>query len=664
MSTITVEGSFEASNADQGKTHEEIHKDQHNYLQAGEPLVEEITNTSLDDDCVDLALKKAQELGIKTPEEWAKSNAKERHKSRRTNSYDEYLQKVARNVVDHKQAALNSKDTSSATRNKLRRELSYIKQNRGIPIYSTLYYVGSVKDYEGKTPDEIKLIRKAKAETLRTFFNSDYYRQLHPGLTTSEIHYDERGDLHGQNQEVFVNKRKNGYAEFAQRAVIKKRLIARFGGGDKGKKDLNRRIDLLIYAHSVTKSKDAGDDRIGDARADAKYLSWALSGKKVKPKVRKKYSQKERDVRIVELARIEDMFWLNKAAEATFAKYGLPWKLDTSYTTDGQHETAKEYTERLNADRKLAATQQAIKENDKTISKQQKQLDDIKKTLTDTKKSLTDAETALKDNQQHYASVHAKLQTDKDEQAAILQELPTLRKQHDDAKVKADDMAQRLAQVRQQVQQEEQRRRQRKRELDVREKALTDRESAVKQSSDQLDKRTKSLDERTQNVQKQEQSITVQLQQLHRREDDLAKREAKVQQREGFFKHFAKALVFWMKQVLKNEFDELHKTAVAEVTAEQQGKQEEALHLQQREQQQREALREKALKTKNVFKATTRARFSDIDSKDQNEEQQAFSDDLHDKISKVATDGDPDAPIDKAADEVKKYNDDGDDLEF
>lgn len=456
MNTIAIESSHQASNSDMGKSHEQIHQHQHNFLQPGEPLVEEVTNTNLDDNCVDLAIKKSQDLGIKTPEKWAADNAKEKHKARRTASYMDYLHKVAKNTVDGKRKKLNDSDTSPQTRDKIRRELSYIEQNKGIPIVSSLYYVGSVKDYDNKTPDEIKKIRQAKAETLRTFFNSEAYRQLHPGLTISELHYDERGDLHGQNQEVYVNKRKNGYAEYAQRAVIKKQLIERFGGGDKGKRELNRRLDLLICAHIIVdRSNNGKGKQVGDERADNLYLDWALNGNSVKSETSEKFSQKERNTRIVELGRIEDMYWLNRTAEKVFAKYNLPWKLDTNYTTDGQHKTASQYVASLNTSKQLASTNKKVSANNKLIKQQQAKIKAQQSQLA----NLKQQQTTINEQQNQRDEELNRRENDLNNREATIQsresELTTLQEQVDSLTKQRKELAQRLATDKQKVDDEE-----------------------------------------------------------------------------------------------------------------------------------------------------------------------------------------------------------------
>lgn len=461
---IAIESSYESSNADMGNSHMQIHGKQHNYLQDDEPLVEEITNTNLDDNGIELAIAKSQNLGVKTPDEWKVANDKERHKDRRTKDYNEYLKKLSKNLVTNKKKRLEDEKTSSSTRQKIRRELSYIEQNNGIPIYSALYYVGSVTDYDGKTTEQIKRIRNAKAETLRTYLNSSRFKELHPGISRIEIHYDERGDLHAQSQEVFVNKRKNGYADFAQRAVVKKALINRFGGGDKGKQELNRRLDLLCYAHTTTQDKR----NIGDTRADMKYLSWALSGKHVKSTASKRYSQAERNTRIVELARIEDMYWLNRTAEKVFAKHGLNWKLDTNYVTNGKHKTASQYVSDLNSDKKLAETNQKLANNHKKLEQQANEISQNDKKLDQQRQQLIDI-----------AKVKKAQQAIQQQQDKRQHELDKLASQVKQQQQQLKDGQQALDEAKKQLQKQRQRyrltRQRKEKELQQRETELLDR---------------------------------------------------------------------------------------------------------------------------------------------------------------------------------------------
>lgn len=479
MNVIAIEGSYQSSNGDMGESHIQIHNKQHNFLQDGEPLVEEITDTKLTDSGINLAISKAQELGIKTPDEWKVANAKERHKNRRTKTYMEYVAKLGKNIVTNKKAKLfDDENTSPETRQKIRRELSYIEQNQGIPIYSTLYYVGSVDDYDGKTAEQVKLIRQAKAETLRTYLSSNQFKELHPGLTRMELHYDEKGDIHGQGQEVFVNKRKNGYADFAQRAVIKKALIKRYGRGDdkKGQQELNRRLDLLIHAHREV----AGHKNIGDERADYKYLKWALTGSTPNKMDITKHTARERNTRLVELARIEDMFWLNKTAEKVFAKHGLSWNFAPKYVTDGKHRTAPEYTESLKLKQKSRHQRKAIKQQQNQLDKLQEDNKKAQQTLREAYKVVTgeysQEDVSPLDVAQTVSRASQNVQKQQDD---VDQQLAEIRQKAQDAKFNSFVQHQLILRL-------EQRQKDRLRKLRQREKELNQRESNIKQQENEL----------------------------------------------------------------------------------------------------------------------------------------------------------------------------------
>lgn len=385
---MAIEGSYQSSDKDMGKTHEDIHQHQRNYKRDFEPLVEELTDTSINDIGYNLALKKAHELGVKSPEEWKEYNEGLRP-SRRKDSYEEYLLGLSSNFIKGKERALDKKLLSSEKRRNIRTELTYIKQNHNLPVYGTLYYLGSVKDYDNKTPNQIDAIRKAKAETLREFFNSQRFKELHPGLFRAELHFDERGDLHAQSQELFVNVDKRGRVSFSQRAVLKKLLTARFG-----EKELNRRLDMLCYAHRQVPKQ--GKDKKGTERADFKYLNMAINGADGgAPDKLPNYSQAEKNTRLIELARIEDFYNLTATAERVFPKYGLHWTWYNAYATDGRHRTAPEYTDDLaseRVERDLSASKKELKETTEKTQKVSEELSELNKSIKQKKqdkKSLT-----------------------------------------------------------------------------------------------------------------------------------------------------------------------------------------------------------------------------------------------------------------------------------
>lgn len=386
---MAIEGSYQSSDKDMGKTHEDIHQHQRNYKRDFEPLVEELTDTSINDIGYNLALKKAHEVGVKSPEEWKEYNEGLRP-SRRKDSYEEYLLGLSSNFIKGKERALDKKLLSSEKRRNIRTELTYIKQNHNLPVYGTLYYLGSVKDYDNKTPAQIDAIRKAKAETLREFFKSPAFQELHPGLFRAELHFDERGDLHTQSQELFVNVDKRGRVSFSQRAVLKKLLTARFG-----EKELNRRLDMLCYAHRQVPKQ--GKAKKGTERADFKYLNMAINGADGgAPDKLPNYSQAEKNTRLIELARIEDFYTLTATAERVFPKYGLHWTWYNAYATDGRHRTAPEYTDDLaseRVERDLSASKKELKETTEKTQKASEELSGLNKSIKkkkSDKQALTD----------------------------------------------------------------------------------------------------------------------------------------------------------------------------------------------------------------------------------------------------------------------------------
>lgn len=474
VSTITVENSHQSSNADMGKSHEQIHSKQHNYLQPGEPLVEEITNTKLTDNGLDLAVNMAVKMGAMSRDEWNEST-----KSTKKDTYEEYIASLASSTVGNKKAQLNRifkkskkgeyrpKVASKERKAVLRRELDYIKQNKGIPIWSSLFYVGSVSDYDGKSADEIKTLRQAKAETLRTYFNSSQFKELHPQLTRLEIHYDEKGDIHGQGQEVFYHQAKNGRVQYAQRKILTDILINRFGS----KQELNRRLNALCLCH---REVDAKGRDIGDVRADIKYIRRMNGGSFVKPDTAKTISQAERNKRIEELVRIEDMQGIAMTAQKVYQKYGLKFQLDENYTTDGQHLTAHQYTEKRKSDKKLLSTQKQITDNQDRINNQRTQLKTNNKNLNWQYQQYLKLKDELNDRKQKLD----KKSDDLNQREATIQsresELTTLQQQVDSLTKQRQELVERVSVARKQVDDEHQRYLQTRRRREQEEQAVAD----------------------------------------------------------------------------------------------------------------------------------------------------------------------------------------------
>lgn len=369
MATVTIENSWESNDADMGESHTEIHKNQHNWLQENEPLYETIIGDTTKSGH-ELALEMAQKIGVKKPEEWKLYNAGLR-KARRKKSYSDYVASLAGNFIKGKERTLNNENLPVSKHQKIERELKAIRRNKDIPSYSSLFYVGSVEDYEGKTAEQIKKLRKAKADVLRMYFKSKQFKQFHPQMYRLEIHYDERGELHGQGQETFYNQRKSGRVEVSQRAVLKKQLVEHFGSED----EFNRRLKTLCYAHDKVKSKN----NKGAFRADTWYLAYL--DKEHEPDLAKhKFSKSDLNSRIPELARIEEIIYIRELAKNIYPKYGFNWSDEVRYTTNGHHQTAPQYVNSLY--KKQAKT--AKKQADKAKSK----LNEVNKNLSASKTKL------------------------------------------------------------------------------------------------------------------------------------------------------------------------------------------------------------------------------------------------------------------------------------
>lgn len=435
--SVTIENSFESSNKDMGKTHTLIHSKQHNYLQDGEPLVEELTNTTLDDDGIELAIKKLQELGIRDEKHWEDYN-KGLAKKRRKASYADYLRSLGSPIVKGKKLVLaqsvkaddkgkevvNTPHTNASGRKKLQRELQYIEQNQGIPIWSALIYVGSAEDYNGKEPDEVKAIRGGKADALRNWHNSKEHQLLHPGEFRAEIHYDEAGDVHDQSQEVVPYIDGRNRQMMSLNKYQEQNLINFYGGGEKGKERLKRYLDLLCASHRLRSV------RKGDVRADVEFLNqrdeFDKTGDSLDLKafykqfgIKHEVNSQERRYRIAELTRIEDMEVLKGCAKEAFKARGIDWTPRADYATDGIHQTGPEYKASFDKRAKLASQSAQISSNNAEIEKTNKDKENASSELS----GLNTSVKAKKDEKKKLDDKLSSLTNQCDEVSSRLQSL-------------------------------------------------------------------------------------------------------------------------------------------------------------------------------------------------------------------------------------------------
>lgn len=346
MGMVTIESTYVAADGDMGDTHVAAHAGQDQYRQAGEPKIETLTSNKSSDASLDLAVKKAQEQGLKTEAEWQKYNDG-LPKSRRKKSYDEYVAAASANWAKGVQRNVDSAEKMPREkRDAAYQSLSARERNGGIVVYGKLLYVEPSTVYDGLKPDELRERRAAEAETLRNYMTSDDFKTLNPGLLRAEIHYDELGGTHGQDQSVMYHLDAKGRASVSPRLYWKDVLVARYGSEDA----LNQRLDALSAAH---KAAAKGKDREKTTRADALYQSYVDGGKlgtfdSAHPG--------ERNTRIEELWRYEQMRGLQREAEKVFAAHGLSYDTSDTYRSDGQHLKGREYGTQRDADRKANAT--------------------------------------------------------------------------------------------------------------------------------------------------------------------------------------------------------------------------------------------------------------------------------------------------------------------
>lgn len=360
MSSITLESSYQSTAKDMGDSHIKAHAHQHKYLQTDEPLIVTLTNNKSADNSVSLALNKAQkEYGLKSPKEWLKYNQSLR-KSRRKANYTEYVLGVSGNFRNGKRRRLDNPKTAKKTREKIAREMRAILDNAGLPIDGSLYYLSNTEDYDNMSADQLKRYRKFEKKTFENFFNSSTFQSLNPQCIRAEIHLDENGAMHLQSQDTWFYRDKRKRLSYAKRAILKNTLAQWYGSSE----SLQNHLDVLCLYHDVTK-KDGR--KIGSRRADTMYLDYfrrfpegkvddASKVNKKGSKRKYKYSSAERNTRLEELWRIEQMSALREIAEETAKSMNIDYQVNENYATDGVHLDGAAYIEHKKASQQTRTT--------------------------------------------------------------------------------------------------------------------------------------------------------------------------------------------------------------------------------------------------------------------------------------------------------------------
>lgn len=396
MASITLENSFQSTTKDMGSNHIKAHAKQHKYLQENEPLIETLTDNKQEDNSVELALKYAQEKeGLRTPEKWFKYNQTLR-KSRRKNSYLEYVLGVSGTFRTAKQRRLANPKTNKKTREKISREMNALIDNNGIPLDGSLYYISNTEIYDSMTIEQLKKYRQFEAETFRKFFNSKTFKELNPQNIRSEIHFDENGALHLQTQDVWFHKDKRGRLSYAKRAIIKDVLTKKYGSAEA----LQDRLDVLCGYHRYVEKKGK---QIGANRADTMFYDFmekhpkghmGNSSKTNKDGTKRRfaYSKAERTTRLVELWRIEQMHELGQIAEATAKEMGINYTVNRTYTTDGVHLDGAAYIEHKRVHKKL---NQQVQQVQQVTNIAKNMMSDLKKSYKELSGEETEAKSPL-----------------------------------------------------------------------------------------------------------------------------------------------------------------------------------------------------------------------------------------------------------------------------
>ena len=470
MASVTLENSYQSTNMDMGDSHEKAHGKQHKYLQKDEPLIETLTDNKSEDLSTDLAIKMAVEQGVKNEDDWEIYNSKLR-KDRRKDSYQEYLETIAGNLIKNKRRKLDDKKhpLSKQKREKIAQELASIDRNGGIPIDGSLYYISNTMKYDEMKPAELKKYREFERATLTEFYNSKTFKEMNPQNIRSEIHFDENGAIHLQTQDTWFHKDKRGRMTYAKRAEIKQILVKKYGSEQR----LNNYLDVLSYSHDLFDKKKGSKERIGSPTVASKF--WYFKSKigenvgvanklKVDDEGNEypfKYTQAERTTRIEELWRMEQQKALAEIAEQKAKEMGVDWKLDTTYTTDGIHRTSSNYVEHKKA---LTQASAELKNKQQQVKSENKKLNDLQlqsQKIKDENDGLSAQNNKLKqqvdDQKMSLQKIQEKQETAESVYKGLSKSNKTLKTENDELTAKNEDLQQQAEQKQAEIEAQNQR---------------------------------------------------------------------------------------------------------------------------------------------------------------------------------------------------------------
>lgn len=415
----TVENSYHSTSEDMGESHVKIHENQHTRLVKNEPLIETLTSNNSSDSSFDLMKEMAHEQGVMSEDEWQVHNAKIRP-VRRKNSYDEYLASLCTKVVNGLKQRLEKKSTPRSKRANYAQQLASIKKNKGVPIDGSLFYLSNYHDYDVHAKlGDYKKYRAFERATYKKFFNSDEFKLLNSGCFRGEIHFDELGTMHLQTQSIWFKTDKRGRAQYSKRSVIKKALTEYYGSTT----ELNRRLDILCSIHADPKLNRS----IGSERIDSRYNRMVKN--EVQNDAFAKISSRERNGRIEELWRIEQLNVLSGIGVEMAKQYGVDWQPATRYQTDGVHRTRDAYIQHEEQTSQVRQTNKVVvastKRNQQRAKRLKKNIDDSYKAVTGTERSDDVSDLDAVRTIRHY------VKSDKSEHEKLEQENDSLRRENE-----------------------------------------------------------------------------------------------------------------------------------------------------------------------------------------------------------------------------------------
>ena len=424
----TIENSYHSTSADMGDSHIEIHENQRKRLVDNEPLIETLTSNNSSDSSFDLMKKMAHAQGVMSEDEWQVHNQKIRP-VRRKNSYDEYLASLCTKVTNGLKKRLEKKSTPRSKRADYAQQLASIEKNKGVPIDGSLFYLSNYHDYDVHAKlGDYKQYRKFERATYEKFFNSDKFKLLNSGCFRGEIHFDELGTMHLQTQSVCFKTDKRGRAQYSKRSCIKKAMTKYYGSTS----ELNRRLDILCSIHADPKL----DRRPGSERIDAKY-NRMVKDKSIEVD---HATSRERNGRIEELWRIEQLNVLSDVGVAMAKQYNVDWKPASRYQTDGVHRTRDAYIQHEEQTEQVRRTNKIVVASTKRNQQREKRL---KKNINDSYEAVIGAKRPDNvDDMDAIRTIRHHVKSDKAEHDKIEQENEALRRENERLKQEQAQMKQ------------------------------------------------------------------------------------------------------------------------------------------------------------------------------------------------------------------------------